>query len=698
MEIEIKKLMKMLGADRVLSQDDLQTILTGFFTMLSNFKKENATLNEETKKEVDDLLKVINIKQLELYEDIKDGKKEMIALHKEQCDELAYLVAEFKKIKPKDGKPGKKGKDADEERIISEVLQQIRFEIAKEAEGKQDHECEVDAENLIQTINDLDYSAGNLIDVRRIKGWNNLSKKSTKAFSPTVLGNAMDLDTTERADGYAVVWDETNGRFKFAASGGGGGGSGTVNSGSQYRLAYYATNGTAVSQLSAITADRVLISNANGLPTHSSVTTTTLAFLDATSSIQAQLDTKITASSTESLTNKTINASSNTISNLTTSMFAANVIDVDTGLSANSDSRLATQKAVKAYVDASVTGLLDLKGSTDCSTNPNYPSALKGDAYYVTVAGKIGGASGKTVEIGDVYVALADNEGGKEASVGTSWFVLNQNLTGVALTSGTLAQFASTTSSQLAGVISDETGSGALVFANTPTLISPILGTPTSGTLTNCTGLPISGLVASTSASIGVGSIELGHASDTTIARSAAGAVTIEGVLIVTETNTATMANKTLTTPVINGATLNGDIQINATPNTDDTWNGKSTNTFNAGGTIAQFDCVYLTSSSTWALTDADAIGTAGNVLIMMAGASGTNGNPLRVIEPGSWVRNDAWNWTVGGVLYLDTSVAGGLTQTAPSGEDDAVKIIGHAVTADVIYFNPSVNWIIAKA
>jgi hypothetical protein len=41
-------------------------------------------------------------------------------------------------------------------------------------------------------------------------------------------------------------------------------------------------------------------------------------------------------------------------------------------------------------------------------------------------------------------------------------------------------------------VISDETGTGALVLANTPTLVTPLLGTPTSGTLTNCTGLPLS--------------------------------------------------------------------------------------------------------------------------------------------------------------------------------------------------------------
>jgi hypothetical protein len=66
---------------------------------------------------------------------------------------------------------------------------------------------------------------------------------------------------------------------------------------------------------------------------------------------------------------------------------------------------------------------------------------------------------------------------------------------GDALVANPLSQFAATTSSQLAGVISDETGSGALVFATSPTLVTPALGTPSSGTLTNCTGLPEAGLV-----------------------------------------------------------------------------------------------------------------------------------------------------------------------------------------------------------
>ncbi len=122
-----------------------------------------------------------------------------------------------------------------------------------------------------------------------------------------------------------------------------------------------------------------------------------------------------------------------------------------------------------------VTGLLDLKGDTDCSSNPNYPAGSKGDAYYVTVAGKIGGASGKSVEVGDVYVAKGDNAGGTEASVGTSWFVLEHNLAGAAVTSGTLAQFAATTSDELRGVLSDETGTGSAVFGTSPTIVTPTI-------------------------------------------------------------------------------------------------------------------------------------------------------------------------------------------------------------------------------
>lgn len=91
------------------------------------------------------------------------------------------------------------------------------------------------------------------------------------------------------------------------------------------------------------------------------------------------------------------------------------------------------------------------------------------------------------------------------------------------------------------------TGTGSVVLATTPTLVTPLLGTPTSGTLTNCTGLPIDGLVDDTTSALGVGTLELGHVTDTTISRSAAGVIAVEGVVIPSISSTNTLTNKRIT-------------------------------------------------------------------------------------------------------------------------------------------------------
>tara|TARA_R110001599_G_scaffold345848_1_gene570631 strand:- start:2702 stop:4078 length:1377 start_codon:yes stop_codon:yes gene_type:complete len=61
----------------------------------------------------------------------------------------------------------------------------------------------------------------------------------------------------------------------------------------------------------------------------------------------------------------------------------------------------------------------------------------------------------------------------------------------ISLTTNTLTG----TSAELKTAISDETGSGELVFGTSPTLVTPVLGIPASGTLTDCDGLPPAGVV-----------------------------------------------------------------------------------------------------------------------------------------------------------------------------------------------------------
>lgn len=93
--------------------------------------------------------------------------------------------------------------------------------------------------------------------------------------------------------------------------------------------------------------------------------------------------------------------------------------------------------ALTTDIDAAVVGMLEDKGNQDCSSNPNYPAASKGDVYTVSVAGKIGGGSGVVVEVGDTFRAIADNAGGAQAGVGTSWVVTEHNLVGAYVSGGT---------------------------------------------------------------------------------------------------------------------------------------------------------------------------------------------------------------------------------------------------------------------
>lgn len=69
------------------------------------------------------------------------------------------------------------------------------------------------------------------------------------------------------------------------------------------------------------------------------------------------------------------------------------------------------------------------KGVIDCSGTPDYPAGDAGDNYIISVAGKIGGASGEVVEVGDLLICNTDGTvTGDEAAVGTKWDVVQGNI------------------------------------------------------------------------------------------------------------------------------------------------------------------------------------------------------------------------------------------------------------------------------
>jgi len=120
---------------------------------------------------------------------------------------------------------------------------------------------------------------------------------TTKGFLPPRMTTMQRNAISSPTDGL-VVYDTDLAELFLRASSvwtplSVGGGSGTVSSGTQYQLTYYAANGTTVSGLTLITGSRALVSDSNGLPIAATTTATEIGYVSGvTSAIQTQLNAK----------------------------------------------------------------------------------------------------------------------------------------------------------------------------------------------------------------------------------------------------------------------------------------------------------------------------------------------------------------------------------------------------------------------
>jgi len=139
-----------------------------------------------------------------------------------------------------------------------------------------------------------------------------------------------------------------------------------------------------------------------------------------------------------------------------------------------------------------VTGATGPTGSTGAASTVAGPTGPTGPAGATGPTG-VTGATGATGPAGTLSTALPQALGTAAAGIGTLGSKDDHvhPTTGVGLTANPLSQFAATTSAQLAGVISDETGSGSLVFGTSPTIVTPSINAintaavSTSGTIYN---------------------------------------------------------------------------------------------------------------------------------------------------------------------------------------------------------------------
>ena len=191
---------------------------------------------------------------------------------------------------------------------------------------------------------------------------------------------------------------------------------------------------------------------------------------------------------------------------------------------------------------------------------------------------------------------------------------------GDALVANPLSQFAATTSAQLAGVLSDETGTGSAVFATSPTLTSPVLNTGVSGSAI-------------------LDEDDLGSDSDSQLAtQQSIKAYVDDAIKAVTITAKVNEA----------GGITKGQVVF-------------------ISGATGGFPQVSLADNTDFSKADVLAVATE----------TKTNGQNIAITLSGLVEGIDTSAYTEGAILYLGTS--GSITLTHPTGIN-AVQRIGHAV------------------
>jgi hypothetical protein len=211
-------------------------------------------------------------------------------------------------------------------------------------------------------------------------------------------------------------------------------------------------------------------------------------------------DNFATLAGTETLTNKTISGSSNTITNVSLSTGVTGTLPVANG---------------GTGITSLGTGIATFLGTP---SSANLAAALTDEAGSGTVAF----TTSPSFTTPDIGVATATSVNGTTIPSSKTLVVTTDKLNVLAATS----------SSELAGIISDETGTGALVFANTPTLVTPNIGAATGTSLVLSGDLTVNGTtttINSTEITVDDKNLTLGSVATPTDAGADGGGLTLKG-------------------------------------------------------------------------------------------------------------------------------------------------------------------------
>ena len=284
-----------------------------------------------------------------------------------------------------------------------------------------------------------------------------------------------------------------------------------------------------------------------------------------------------------------------------------------------------------------------------------------------------------TPALGTPSALVGTNITGTASGLTAGTVTTNANMTGAVTSVGNATSLGSFTSAQLLAALTDETGTGSAVFATSPTLVTPLLGTPTSGVLTNCTGTA-AGLTAGT---VTTNANLTGEVTSVGNAATLSNAAVISKVITGYVSGAGTVAATDTIVQAINK--LNGNISLTATT-ASPTFTGTTTSPI-----YATANGIITSASLTTAATTANQVAASINAVayrsaifqVQAVSATSYHSTQVMVIHDGTnvTIQENFTMFTGVSLITCDASIAGGALQLLVT-PTNAVTTIKTMITA----------------